>query len=157
MVQGNSCSLPCQGNLQTLQRLPWHAPVNALHVFQASSVFLRCLLVTFLSALRRSFALSCFVAAQIISQTTQECSGYKTAGQGLRPAAPTLAESKVTAQAGDGGGTPAVMDDAQKTVLVQAEVKRMKGLPATSTYATHRLKVLDKMLQLLSKVRRSCG
>jgi len=71
----------------------------------------------------------------------------------LRPAAPTLAESKVTAQAGDGGGTPAMMDDAQKTVLVQAEVKRMKGLPATSSYATHRLKVLDKMLQLLSKVR----
>lgn len=75
----------------------------------------------------------------------------------MRPAAPTLAESKVTSQAGDGGGTPAMMDDAQKTVLVQAEVKRMKGLPATSTYATHRLKVLDKMLQLLSKVRRSCG
>lgn len=45
-----------------------------------------------------------------------------------------------------------VMDDAQKTALVQAEVQRMKCLPPSSAYVIHRLKVLNKMLQLLSKV-----
>ncbi|KAG0619273.1 hypothetical protein M758_4G128000 [Ceratodon purpureus] len=45
------------------------------------------------------------------------------------------------------------IDDAQKTALVQAEVQRMKCLPPSSAYAIHRLKVLNKMLQLLSKVR----
>lgn len=46
-------------------------------------------------------------------------------------------------------------DDAQKTVLVQAEVQRMKRHPQAGTaYATNRLKVLDKMLHLLGKVWR---
>lgn len=45
-----------------------------------------------------------------------------------------------------------VMDDARKTALVQAEVQRMKCLPPSSAYVIHRLKVLNKMLQLLSKV-----
>lgn len=44
------------------------------------------------------------------------------------------------------------IDDAQKTGLVQAEVQRVKCLPPSSAYAIHRLKVLNKMLQLLSKV-----
>jgi len=45
------------------------------------------------------------------------------------------------------------MDDAQKSALVQAEVQRLKLLPPSSAYVIHRLKVLNKMLQLLSKVR----
>lgn len=45
------------------------------------------------------------------------------------------------------------VDDARKTAMVQAEVQRMKCLPPSSAYAIHRLKVLNKMLQLLSKVR----
>lgn len=47
----------------------------------------------------------------------------------------------------------AAVDDAQKTALVQAEVQRMKCLPPSSAYVIHRLKVLNKMLELLSKVR----
>jgi hypothetical protein len=49
------------------------------------------------------------------------------------------------------------VDDARKTAMVQAEVQRMKCLPPSSAYAIHRLKVLNKMLQLLSKVRSSCA
>lgn len=47
-------------------------------------------------------------------------------------------------------------DDAQKSALVKAEVQRMKRPPmAGSAYATDRLVVLNKMLQLLGKVRTS--
>ncbi|XP_073388834.1 uncharacterized protein [Physcomitrium patens] len=46
------------------------------------------------------------------------------------------------------------MDDAQKIALVKLEVERVQRLPASSAYAIHRLKVLNKMLELLSKMRR---
>ncbi|XP_073388835.1 uncharacterized protein [Physcomitrium patens] len=45
------------------------------------------------------------------------------------------------------------MDDAQKIALVKLEVERVQRLPASSAYAIHRLKVLNKMLELLSKAR----
>jgi len=48
-----------------------------------------------------------------------------------------------------GGATE---EEKSKTEIVQAEVARMKQLPPNSAYATHRLRVLDKMQQLLSKV-----
>ncbi|KAL4619476.1 hypothetical protein ACB092_06G081900 [Castanea dentata] len=38
----------------------------------------------------------------------------------------------------------------EKTAAVHDEMKRMNRLPANSTYATHRLRVLNKILQLLS-------
>ncbi|XP_022717975.1 uncharacterized protein LOC111276497 [Durio zibethinus] len=38
----------------------------------------------------------------------------------------------------------------EKTAAVHEEMKRMNRLPATSTYVTHRLRVLNKILQLLS-------
>lgn len=37
-----------------------------------------------------------------------------------------------------------------KKAAVDEEMKRMNQLPANSAYATHRLKVLNKVLQLLS-------
>ncbi|XP_047342803.1 uncharacterized protein LOC124946282 [Impatiens glandulifera] len=40
-----------------------------------------------------------------------------------------------------------------KTAAVQEEVRRMSRLPSTSSYAVHRLKVLNKVLQLLSLQR----
>lgn len=40
--------------------------------------------------------------------------------------------------------------DAEKKVVVNSEIKRMKELPGNSTYATHRLRVLNKALQLMS-------
>nr|PNR51126.1 hypothetical protein PHYPA_010312 [Physcomitrium patens] len=43
--------------------------------------------------------------------------------------------------------------DEHKAVLVQAEMQRMKRLPSGSSYVSNRIKVLDKMLQLLGKVR----
>ncbi|CAM6008078.1 unnamed protein product [Sphagnum balticum] len=49
-----------------------------------------------------------------------------------------------------GGATE---EEKRKTEIVQAEVARMKQLPPNSAYATHRLRVLDKMQQLLSKAR----
>jgi hypothetical protein len=41
-------------------------------------------------------------------------------------------------------------DEQKKLRVVQAEVNRMKLLPASSAYVIHRLKVLNKMTQLLS-------
>ncbi|GMY31732.1 hypothetical protein FCV25MIE_26974 [Fagus crenata] len=38
----------------------------------------------------------------------------------------------------------------EKTAAVNEEMKRMNRLPVNSTYATHRLRVLNKILQLLS-------
>ncbi|KAK7841787.1 uncharacterized protein LOC112035529 [Quercus suber] len=38
----------------------------------------------------------------------------------------------------------------EKTAAVHDEMKRMNRLPANSTYATHRLRVLNKILQLMS-------
>ncbi|GMP65679.1 hypothetical protein CsSME_00026373 [Camellia sinensis var. sinensis] len=38
----------------------------------------------------------------------------------------------------------------EKKAAVHEEMKRMNKLPANSTYATHRLRVLNKILQLLS-------
>lgn len=54
--------------------------------------------------------------------------------------------------AGSGAAPAGVMDDAQKIALVKLEVERMQRLPASSAYAKHKLKVLNKMLELLSKV-----
>lgn len=39
----------------------------------------------------------------------------------------------------------------EKKSAVQEEVKRMNKLPANSTYAIHRLRVLNKILQLMSQ------
>ncbi|CAL5402947.1 unnamed protein product [Camellia sinensis] len=38
----------------------------------------------------------------------------------------------------------------EKKAAVHEEMKRINKLPANSTYATHRLRVLNKILQLLS-------
>ncbi|KAL3733693.1 uncharacterized protein LOC104448404 [Eucalyptus grandis] len=38
----------------------------------------------------------------------------------------------------------------EKKAAVHKEMKRMNQLPANSSYATHRLKVLNKVLQLLT-------
>ncbi|MBA0729044.1 hypothetical protein Golax_023289 [Gossypium laxum] len=38
----------------------------------------------------------------------------------------------------------------EKTVAVHEEMKRMNRLPGTSSYVTHRMRVLNKILQLLS-------
>lgn len=54
--------------------------------------------------------------------------------------------------AGSGAAPTGLMDDAQKIALVKLEVERVQRLPASSAYAIHRLKVLNKMLELLSKV-----
>lgn len=42
------------------------------------------------------------------------------------------------------------MDSEDKKVTVHEEMKRLNQLPANSTYATHRLRVLNKILQLMS-------
>ncbi|XP_062015635.1 uncharacterized protein LOC133732163 [Rosa rugosa] len=42
------------------------------------------------------------------------------------------------------------MGPAEKEASVHEEVKRMQRLPAHSSYVTHRLRVLNKILQLLS-------
>ncbi|CAM8954604.1 hypothetical protein QQ045_016959 [Rhodiola kirilowii] len=54
-----------------------------------------------------------------------------------------------------------IVDDKQakyeeKKALVEEEVKRMNQLPARSTYVAHRMRVLSKVLQLLS-VQRSAS
>ncbi|CAJ1978608.1 unnamed protein product [Sphenostylis stenocarpa] len=41
----------------------------------------------------------------------------------------------------------------KKQAAVHEEVKRMNQLPANSAYVTHRLKVLNKILQLMSVQR----
>lgn len=38
----------------------------------------------------------------------------------------------------------------EKKAVVHEEMKRMNQLPPNSTYATHRLRVLNKILQLMS-------
>ncbi|KAJ7965665.1 Translation initiation factor IF-2 like [Quillaja saponaria] len=40
-----------------------------------------------------------------------------------------------------------------KETEVHEEIKRMNQLPANSTYATHRLRVLNKILKLMSTQR----
>ncbi|KAJ6753699.1 hypothetical protein OIU79_026523, partial [Salix purpurea] len=42
------------------------------------------------------------------------------------------------------------MGKEEKAAAVHDEMKRINQLPATSTYATHRLRVLNKILQLMS-------
>lgn len=42
------------------------------------------------------------------------------------------------------------MGPVEKEASVHEEMKRMQKLPANSTYVTHRLRVLNKILQLLS-------
>ncbi|CAK8541567.1 unnamed protein product [Lathyrus sativus] len=41
----------------------------------------------------------------------------------------------------------------RKQAVVQEEIRRMNQLPAKSTYVAHRLKVLNKILQLMSVQR----
>ncbi|EEF31336.1 conserved hypothetical protein [Ricinus communis] len=41
-------------------------------------------------------------------------------------------------------------ENEEKKAVVQEEMKRMNQLPANSSYASHRLRVLNKILQLLS-------
>ncbi|CAJ2670282.1 uncharacterized protein LOC123888054 isoform X1 [Trifolium pratense] len=41
----------------------------------------------------------------------------------------------------------------RKQAVVQEELRRMNQLPAKSTYVAHRLKVLNKILQLMSVQR----
>ncbi|GAY52497.1 hypothetical protein CUMW_142290, partial [Citrus unshiu] len=43
------------------------------------------------------------------------------------------------------------MGTEEKKAAVQEEVKRMNKLPANSAYASHRLRVLNKILQLMSQ------
>ncbi|CAM6044458.1 unnamed protein product [Sphagnum compactum] len=62
-------------------------------------------------------------------------------------------KEEVEGGGGGGGGGGTTVEDKRKTGIVQAEVDRMKQLSSTSGYATQRLRVLDKMLELLSKVR----
>ncbi|GAY52498.1 hypothetical protein CUMW_142290 [Citrus unshiu] len=47
------------------------------------------------------------------------------------------------------------MGTEEKKAAVQEEVKRMNKLPANSAYASHRLRVLNKILQLMSQPRTS--
>jgi hypothetical protein len=61
-------------------------------------------------------------------------------------------KEEVKGGGGGGGGGGTTVEDKRKTGIVQAEVDRMKQLSSTSGYATQRLRVLDKMLELLSKV-----
>ncbi|KAH9289346.1 hypothetical protein KI387_033463, partial [Taxus chinensis] len=42
------------------------------------------------------------------------------------------------------------MGDAEKKAVVNSEIKRVKELPRNSTYSTHRLRVLNKVLELIS-------
>ena len=42
------------------------------------------------------------------------------------------------------------MGQDEKKMAVQEEMKRMHQLPANSPYVTHRLRVLNKILQLMS-------
>ncbi|XP_023535148.1 uncharacterized protein LOC111796661 [Cucurbita pepo subsp. pepo] len=42
------------------------------------------------------------------------------------------------------------MGHQEAKVVVQEEMKRVQQLPSNSTYATHRMRVLNKILQLLS-------
>ncbi|CAO2836049.1 unnamed protein product [Amaranthus hypochondriacus] len=42
------------------------------------------------------------------------------------------------------------MKDDERNGAVQEEMKRMHQLPSNSSYATHRLRVLNKILQLMS-------
>ncbi|KAK3040303.1 hypothetical protein RJ639_028218 [Escallonia herrerae] len=44
----------------------------------------------------------------------------------------------------------------EKQAVVHEEMRRMNNLPANSTYATHRLRVLNKILQLLAIQMRRC-
>ncbi|KAF7146495.1 hypothetical protein RHSIM_Rhsim04G0017500 [Rhododendron simsii] len=53
--------------------------------------------------------------------------------------------SLTSPQAKDGG-----KKSVDKKAAVDEEMKRMNKLPANSAYATHRLRVLNKVLQLLS-------
>ncbi|GAB2215488.1 hypothetical protein Droror1_Dr00019875 [Drosera rotundifolia] len=48
------------------------------------------------------------------------------------------------------------MGDEEKKATVEEELNRMRLLPANSTYAIHRLRVLNKMLQLIS-IQRSAA
>ncbi|CAM6070029.1 unnamed protein product [Sphagnum tenellum] len=64
-----------------------------------------------------------------------------------------MAAGKEEVKGGGGGGGGTTVEDKRKTGIVQAEVDRMKQFSSSSGYATQRLRVLDKMLELLSKVR----
>ncbi|KAL9383258.1 hypothetical protein Peur_023581 [Populus x canadensis] len=42
------------------------------------------------------------------------------------------------------------MGNEEKTAAVHQEINRMNQLPATSSYVSHRMRVLNKILQLVS-------
>ncbi|XP_074290646.1 uncharacterized protein LOC141617357 [Silene latifolia] len=48
------------------------------------------------------------------------------------------------------------MGEEGKKVTVQEEMRRMHQLPVNSSYATHRIRVLNKILQLMS-IQRSAS
>ncbi|VAH89382.1 unnamed protein product [Triticum turgidum subsp. durum] len=59
----------------------------------------------------------------------------------------TLSTTSSTLQAGDSG-------QGDREAAIQAEMARVNNLPANSSYAIHRIKVLNKLRNLLSiKVR----
>lgn len=47
------------------------------------------------------------------------------------------------------------MADAEKKATLNAEMDRMKVLPGSSNYAAHRIRVLNKVLELVSKQMRT--
>ncbi|KAK9072322.1 hypothetical protein SSX86_008755 [Deinandra increscens subsp. villosa] len=62
---------------------------------------------------------------------------------------PTIPSDR-TAQVKIGGNQ---IGNEEKKAAVHEELKKVNRLPAHSTYATHRMKVLNKILQLLSVQR----
>ncbi|CAI9283601.1 unnamed protein product [Lactuca saligna] len=59
-------------------------------------------------------------------------------------------QSVYTTQPKSGGK---LMGPKEKKAAVHEEIKKVNQLPAHSTYATHRMRVLNKILQLLSVQR----
>ena len=51
---------------------------------------------------------------------------------------------------GDGGSRWKQMGNEEKKAAINHEMKRVNQLPANSSYAIHRLRVLNKIMQLMS-------
>ncbi|KAG5551208.1 hypothetical protein RHGRI_009587 [Rhododendron griersonianum] len=86
------------------------------------------------------------ISAQMKSSTTNPHVGMDPFGS------KTLNQPKasLTSPQAKDGGKKSVDKKADKKAAVDEEMKRMNKLPANSAYATHRLRVLNKVLQLLS-------
>ncbi|XP_024976705.1 uncharacterized protein LOC112514456 [Cynara cardunculus var. scolymus] len=63
---------------------------------------------------------------------------------------PTIQSVHRTQEVKNGGKQTGCQD---KMTAVHEEIKKVNQLPAHSTYATHRMRVLNKILQLLSVQR----